>query len=248
MAKINVSIDDISPHPMSSTSVLKQCFKVIDRFPEVKFTLFIPIAYWRTVGHTATSEPLSIDKFPNFCHELLTLPASNFELAFHGLRHGVPGRSNNDEFQDVSFEEALQIVDKMIEVTTNAGLISVFKKVLRPPAWRMSPGAFAACESRGISTFALSPDDYAMATYKGAQQNRRVVYYTCCPPSKPLQLEDKTEIVYHACEWDRNALTDTFTDELINFLLKHEGKYEFCFIEDLLDVHETEQQWVNRIR
>ena len=34
--KVNISIDDVSPHPLSSTSVVNQCQKIIDEFPEVK--------------------------------------------------------------------------------------------------------------------------------------------------------------------------------------------------------------------
>jgi hypothetical protein len=42
MYKVNISIDDISPHPQSSTKVLDRCFELINVFPEIKFSLFIP--------------------------------------------------------------------------------------------------------------------------------------------------------------------------------------------------------------
>lgn len=232
--KINISIDDVSPHPRSSTRVLKQCHKVIEKFPDAKFTLFIPLAYWRTLGPTATPTELSIDSFPIFCEELHSLSRENFELAYHGLNHGIPGRSNNDELQSISIDVARGIIERMKAIATKAGLINEFKSVLRPPAWRMSTDAFQACLEAGITTFALSPDDYALATYCGIEKSVRHVMYNVCPPRKPLQLFEKTEVVYHACEWDESYLSDTQTNELIEFLEKNDGKFEFSFIEGLL--------------
>lgn len=64
---VNISIDDVSPHPLSSTKVLDQCFELIKYFPDIKFTLFVPAAYWRTMRKDiATKEPLRIDMFPYF--------------------------------------------------------------------------------------------------------------------------------------------------------------------------------------
>jgi uncharacterized protein DUF2334 len=231
--RINISIDDISPHPRSSTRVLKQCFRVIEKFPDVKFTLFIPIAYWRTQGVTATSTELSIDAFPAFCDELKALPKKNFELAYHGLNHGIPGRSNNDELQNIDLDEARGIIGRMKAIVTKAGLIDEFKGILRPPAWRMSPDAFQACLEAGITTFALSPDDYALSTYGGIEKNVRAVFFNVAPPFRPLAAFLSTEVVYHACEWDKNYLSDQLTDELLKFL--EQNRFEFVFLEGLLD-------------
>lgn len=233
VGKINISIDDVSPHPMSSTRVLQRCMQVIDVHPTVKFTLFVPVAYWRTIGTTATSAPLELSEHPKFCEELLSLPRENFEVAYHGLHHGIPGRSNNDELQNVGYDEACGIIERMVDGANRAGLGSVFKGILRPPAWRMSPHAFQAAEDLGIRTFALSPDPYAMATYAGAQSGRRVVYYNCCPPAKPLATYGKTEVVYHACEWDSNYLDASKAVELIDFLIAHPLRP--AFIEELVD-------------
>ena len=45
MYKVNISIDDVSPHPLSSVKVLERCYEIIKVFPDVKFSLFVPIAY-----------------------------------------------------------------------------------------------------------------------------------------------------------------------------------------------------------
>ena len=103
MNVLNISIDDVSPHPLSSVSVLERCFEIIDKFPTIKFTLFVPAAYWRTIGATSTEEPLWINRYPDFCSVLRQLPSKNFELGYHGLLHGIPNVSNNDELQSVHF-------------------------------------------------------------------------------------------------------------------------------------------------
>lgn len=232
---LNISIDDVSPHPMSSVRVLKQCERIIKEFPDVKFTLFVPIAYWRTVGHTATAEPLWLHEHPDFCDVLRGLDKNNYELAYHGLHHGIPGRSNNDELQHLSYDDALCVIDGMFEGVTKAGLIDAFKPIIRPPAWRMSPDAMRAFHDMGFTLFALSPDDYAMKTYGGAHASLRHVMYHCAPPQKPLVMrDDRLEIMYHACEWDSNYLSNEMTTELIAFLHEHVGEYEFSFIDGLM--------------
>ena len=109
MSKVNISIDDVSPHPKSSIIVINQCERIIKDFPNVKFTLFIPLAYWRTIPlppESVSSKPFRVDAFPDFCKFIKDLPSKNFEIAYHGLFHGIPGQSNNDEFKTISLEEA----------------------------------------------------------------------------------------------------------------------------------------------
>ena len=230
--KINISIDDISPHPQASIKVLDNCYKLIEKFEDIKFTLFIPLAYWRTIGKTATGHALKLDKYLELCNVLRSLP-SNFEIGYHGLFHGIPGISNNDEFQHLSFSEALKRFEMMKKIADNAKL--EFKKYFRPPAWRMSPEAIQAARQWGIKILALSPDLYAKTTYNKADETRNdVVYYNVNPPFKLLELYEKTEVVYHACEWDKNYLSEQKTDELIKFLLEKEKDLDFCFLEGLV--------------
>ena len=230
--KINISIDDVSPHPMSSIKVVDRCFEIIDEFPEAKFTLFIPVAYWRTQGETATKEPLLLSKFPDFCDSLRKLPRENFELGYHGVFHGIPNVSNNDELRDVSIQEARQIFKVMLMAAEEAGLKDLFKPILRPPAWRMPPEAFVAASECGIELFALTEKEYANVTYKGADKEYDTVYYNVNPPFDPLKIFDKTEMVYHACEWDQNYLDKQKTEELIEFL--KEKEVDFCFMKEML--------------
>jgi hypothetical protein len=121
----------------------------------------------------------------------------------------------------------------MFNIANGAGLFDAFKMVLRPPAWRMSPSAINAAKDAGFKCLALSPDEYAMNTYQGAESSIKHVMFNVCPPAKPLQLFDRTEIVYHACDWDPSFLSDSQTTALVSFLRDHEGQYEFSFIENL---------------
>lgn len=232
--KVNISIDDVSPHPFSSMKVLKNCEKVVRHFPSVKFSLFIPIAYWRTIKPgIATSRPLFIYEYPDFCEALKSLSPENYEICFHGFYHGIPGKSDNDEFQHLTYDEALLKFSQINEAVKKSGLEHIFKPIFRPPAWRMSSGAIEAAKHVGINVLALSPKEYAKNTYCGADESfENVVYFTCNPPFDPLASHENNEIVYHACEWDRNYFSDEMSNDLIAWLHSQEN-VEFSFIGDL---------------
>ena len=129
------------------------------------------------------------------------------------------------------------IVDKfnlIFDVVEKAGLKQDFKPVFRPPAWRMSPGAIEAAKDLGIQILALSPKQAYRDVYAGAEDAfLNVVYCTSTPPFDPLTLCSKTEVVYHACEWDKNYLDEAKTEELAEFLRENSDKVEFCFMEDM---------------
>lgn len=235
MYKVNISIDDVTPHPHSSIKVLDRCFELIDIFPNIKFTLFVPIAYYRTVPHPPQSickDPMYIDLFPDFCNTLLNLSDDNFELGYHGLYHGIPGKTNNDEFLNLSYSETYEKFKEMFGVCESAGLIDKMKPIFRPPAWKISPESIRALRDCGISVLALHRD-YKHIYNKEQKKKKDVVYATCNPPLKNLEWSDKTEIVYHACDWDRNYLSKDMSLSLIDFL-KSSDEYEFSFMKGLM--------------
>ena len=122
---------------------------------------------------------------------------------------------DNDEFKLIDYDGAVEKFNAMFEVVKRAGLYDKFKKIFRPPAWRMSPAAIKAAKDSNFDVLALASWDYALKSYAGEDKNfNKVVYETCCPPLKPLVMTQKTEIVYHACEWDRNYLSKEMTDKL----------------------------------
>jgi len=217
--KINISIDDVSPHPKSSIRVIGQCEKILKRVPGAKFTIFVPTAYWRTIPSPPESlceGPLRLSLFPDFCRALRDLPADAYEVGFHGHHHGIPGVTNNDELKTLSRDQAADVFSRMIREATEAGLADTFKMILRPPAWRLSPAAFDAAV--GIfDVLALHPGDEYLPVYRGRQfndhWNKRVVFADAVPPlmEKPASWET-LEVVFHACEWDRNYLSDQHVD------------------------------------
>lgn len=234
---VNISIDDITPHPHSSIKVLDRCYGMIDIFPNIKFTLFVPIAYYRTVPipvESVCEQPYYIDRFPDFCESLLELSDNNFELGYHGLYHGIPGNSNNDEFRHLNYDEACDKYKEMFDVCESAGLANKMKPIFRPPAWRMSPDAIRAARDFGIKILAFNDEAMYLDIYNGEQDRKNdVVYATCYPPMRPLELSNKTEIVYHACDWDKNYLSEDLCSDLIDFL-KSSDEYEFSFMKGLL--------------
>jgi hypothetical protein len=230
MYKVNISIDDISPHPQSSTKVLDRCFELINVFPEIKFSLFIPFQYWRTVGETASTSPYDIRDYPEFIDTIKSLPTRNFELCYHGLLHGVPGISNNDEFRYLNYDDALIKFKTMFGINDDLDL--KFKPYFRPPAWRMSSDSIEAAIDAGIELLALSNKDYVVSYYgENIKLFKNIVNYNVNPPFDPLNLYPDTEIVYHACEWDKNYLDKNQTEGLIKLFSNQD--IEFCFIDKI---------------
>jgi len=232
--KVNISIDDVSPHPMASVKVLDRCFELITAFPGIKFSLFVPIAYWRTqrIG-IQTKDPLVIWKFPEFCETLKSLPSSNFEVCYHGYYHGIPGENDNNEFLDIEYDEAIKRAKSMKRQVAKAGLSDLFKPIFRPPAWRMGPKAWDALNEEGFELFAVTDIDYAIKTYQGKDKEYKSNYSTVFPPFRPLEIKESCGIVYHACEWDRNYLSVKHTKDLEEFLTQHRDDIEFVFTEKL---------------
>ena len=239
MHKINISIDDVSPHPRSSLDVVEQCNRIITLFPEVKFTLFVPAAYWRTMKPgVSTNLPLQLHMFSDFCESLRSISKKNFEIGYHGFYHGIPGKTDNDEMRDLSYEGCCNLLEAIFEVVKKANLEDIFSPILRPPAWRMSHESFDACRDKGIEILALSPDTYSDGSLdygEKAKEFKSVVYYNVCPPQKELKLFPKTEIVYHACDWDKNYLNESQADDLIEFLQKNREDIKFCFMKEMID-------------
>ena len=234
MSLLNISIDDVSPHPRSSIKVINRCNELIDLFSDIKFTLFVPSAYWRTITET-TKKPLRLHEHPDFCDAIRNLNSKNFEIGFHGHLHGIPNISNNDEVASIGYKEAEKVFRKMLKTVARAGLSHTFKPIFRPPAWRMSKQAILASMDMGMEILALSKEDYAKKTYETLDKQEYTVYQTCNPPFKPLAITEKTEIVYHACEWDKNYLSKEKTQGLISFLKDHEQNIKFAFMEEMLN-------------
>lgn len=239
--KFAISIDDITPHPKSSIRVLDRCFELISEFPDIKFNLFVPTAYWRTMPSPIESiceRPLRLSEFPEFCDALRSLPFNNFEIGLHGYFHGIPGMSNNDEFRSIGFKEAENKFNQMFDEIYSARLDNHVRTIFRPPAWRMSPDAINAAFSCGISLLTLSPKEYAQQTYCNAHKvSGKFTLYDANPPFDELceSLSDskRYEVVYHACEWDKNYLSKDLAFQLNSWIKKNSERLQFSFLSDI---------------
>jgi hypothetical protein len=231
--KVNISIDDVTIHPRSNLSIMTHCDALIKVYPDIKFSFFIPTAYWRTMKRgTVTEDALNISRVPDFCDFIKSLPDKNFEIGYHGHYHGIPGKSDNDEFQYLNYDEAVQKIDTMFEESKKAGLYDKMKKIFRPPAWRLSPDSFRALSDKGFEVLALTNAPHAMESYEGQEKNYPCTFSNQYPPFSPLKVEDKCGIVYHACEWDKNYLNLDMKVQLDSFLMHSEC--EFVFLRDFL--------------
>jgi hypothetical protein len=111
-----------------------------------------------------------------------------------------------------------------------------FKPIFRPPAWRLSPGAFDA--ARGVfEILALHPSAVYREIYAGREVDEhwinRIVYQDAAPPIVKFPDEwDSLEIVTHACEWDRNYLSDSLADQIADLMIERSASG--VFIGDLL--------------
>ncbi len=241
-AVVNISIDDISSHPLSSDKCLSNCYRLIDLFPDVKISLFIPTAYWRTVDadgsllKTATEHPLYLNEDKDLCNTLKGLSKKNFEVCYHGFYHGIPGVSNNHEFKELNYEEARDRLYQMMEPVVKAGLINTFKKIIRPPSWYMSAESIRAARDLGFEYISLATDRKIRRSYQFEDKKAsNVTYYNICPPYSPYPEEVylKNNIVFHACEWSDNYFGEDNFKDLVSTLKAWRGDIRFGFTEDM---------------
>lgn len=228
MAILNISIDDVSPHINSSTTILDQCHNLTRKYPNIKFSLFIPMAYWRTLKNgQSTTEPLFLYKYKDTCDILRSLNSSNFELCYHGVYHGIPGLDNNNEFRDLSQKEADDKFEFMSNIAQRCGLS--FKNIFKPPAWKMSPFAIKSAKERNI-LLELCKSEQTLINYDREDTNVKVVYSTNCTPQLGISLEPIMTLTYHACNWDPSFFTP-LVDNLDRFINKNHHNIEFMFLE-----------------
>ena len=97
----------------------------------------------------------------------------------------------------------------------------------------MGPRAWDALSEQGIELFAVSDIDYALESYQGKDKEYRSNYSTVFPPFRELEIKESCGIVYHACEWDRNYLSEDHMVNLSDFLESHENNIDFVFMENL---------------
>lgn len=250
---INISIDDVSPFSISSTKVLNNCYDLIKIYPNIKFSLFIPMAYWRTIIRgtdkycTITDKPMYLSEYPEFTKKLKELPKENFELCYHGFYHGIPYIDNNNEFKFLNYDEAICKFNKMFQEAKKSEIFNKIKPIFRPPGWGMSSESIIAAKDSGIKVLALSPDPAHRDSYlKKDEEFSKVSYFSSSPPWYPLnRLTTRTSIVYHACEWSPNYLSKSEVNKIINIIKNSNNIKKFVFTEEISDFGSNYKEFLN---
>ena len=225
--RLNISIDDICPHPDCRNDVLDNCLRLIDKYSDIKFSLFIPMSYMR-LGE----EKYNLKDYPKFCKTLADLPINNFEFCWHGYLHGIKDKSSNDEFRYLGYGEAHGKIKDMFAVSQSVGLKERFSPVFRPPAFWISEGSLRALEDDSIAVVALSPLRHHVNSYRFSSSSGLIAtYWTSLPPQYPLQTSEDVSIVYHANSSSKNCFSGKLVEELTVFLNQYE--FDFSYMQDL---------------
>jgi len=152
-----------------------------------------------------------------------------------GLR--MEKTSNNDEFKHMPPENVAKYLTQMQDQMRYLGIEA--KPLFRPSAFRLNANVAKIAQDMGL-LLALHPDIPIEGKAERVDESK-IVYCTANPPFSPLGVgKPYTEIVYHACEWDKSYLDDSKTLELMDFLGEHRDAFvsNFFFMGDLLDGQE----------
>ena len=209
--RLNVSIDDISPHPKIGMDALNRLREIVESH-NIKVSLFVPTCVKR-FGDNEKKYYL-LEDYPKFVDELKSLP-QNFEICHHGHKHGKKDpKSNNDEFRYLSQQETVDILNRSREVFNNVGL--TVRPVLRPPGFWISKDAFKGCVEFGIKVLALNDSKRYMRSYgKAARRYKHVVFPGIQPKKK-----DAEEIFYHAGDDQPDYFSKKFARRVVRRLNK----------------------------
>lgn len=211
MRRVQIGIDDLSPRPTQSFELWDNVERLIEK--GFKIDAFVTFAMIRD-----SNGPYSILNSPTFMKRLEAISCiPEVALNVHGYHHGWEN-SNNDEFflgDKASLEERLSKIDNMIRVS---GLD--FKKVFRPPAFRICQNAIDLLIKYKYTHLSLVDGVTSGAYYRDLYSNLnfgslKVHYSNCAPPTDNL-VEGDLAITYHFSTWLANALSDKNTQELLD--------------------------------
>lgn len=225
MVNFNLSLDDFSPHPRAGLDfkAIRQCNRLIVKYPDIRINLFVPAAYCR-LGE----KPCFLSDNLTWVDQVKHLP-NNYRINLHGLYHrrtgGTKPVSNNDEWQFLNYSEA---VHKMSEMTNEFEIVGLdYHKTFRPPGWKISVGSARAFTEKGF-LIAGNTEYFNTINTKVSGLNWVSYNWDMTAPCKV----DRDVIAYgHTSDWTNNYMNDERYN-LIDFLLSS-SSFEFKFLEEL---------------
>ena len=230
MNKFNLSLDDYSPH--KATRDLTWANKLIEQYPNIKIDLFIPAAFCRLQeGRLIDYGPNYLSKNLDWVEEVKQLKP-NYNICLHGFYHRRSKKdyawnksyeeSNNDEFRYLVYRQAEVLLNRIEEEFDKVGL--KYKKVFRPPAWKISSEAVKLLKDRG----------YMIAGSKEWEKSNseakvKWISYNWDLLTKPP--EGDVVAYGHTSNWTTNYMNEERYNTIMNFL--KDKQFDFRFIEEM---------------
>ena len=222
MRRLVITLDDYSPRP--GTNDLSWCNKLIEKYPDIKFNLFTPVAFCR-LGEN----PYYISNHPEWIGAVKNLPESNYRINFHGVFHRRTGskhpESNNDEFQFLNTNETKGKIYKMKTEFKKSGIKVC--KTFRPPAWKISASAARVLTDDG---FVIAGDNKYYQKLKDSVSGMKWVSWNWDMIGPPPNDNDVV-IFSHSSSWTNNYFDKKVYSKILELL--DDNKFEFKFIEEL---------------
>lgn len=216
---VNISIDDVCPHPIMGLDAVYRVADLISLYPNLKCSIFMPT---RLCRYKYKEKKYPIEDYPDFIEKIKQLPPNNFEICYHGHLHGYEKtKSNNDEFRYINEEESFlkltesETIFEQVELKTS--------KVFRPPGFWMSKDAFAGCKKFGIKTLALNNKQNYLKCYNGANACYSNVIYIGKQPDDLKFIE----LLFHAGKDQKDFLNKIMLKQLKNKLKKWSPDFTF---------------------
>lgn len=226
MNYFSLTLDDMSPHPKAGLNFesIGWCNRLIDEFPDIKITLFVPAAYAR-LGE----KPYYLTKNLEWVKRVNDLPSKNYQIGLHGYFHrrvdGKHDPSNNDEVQFVSYAQMQHLIDLMEQEFKNAGLKHAM--LFRSPGWKISIQATMALNMRGYLVSGL--DDY----------------YKIIKPKWPhIKWISANWNMYEQCDVSGNVIACGHTS---NWTKNYFEEKRYNLVKDLLNKEKFAFKFVNEI-
>lgn len=224
----NLSLDDQSPYPTAGLNfeAVNWCDKLIKRWPDLKIDLFVPAAYTR-LGDTNFA---FLTKYPDWVKRMNDLPRENYRINPHGYFHarlsaGKHPKSNNDEFQYLSEQQASTVLGHMLGEFEAAGL--KYEKVFRAPGWKLSTSTAKVLTELG---FTIAGNQHYYDVLKDRVPGMCYLI-TNWELREDCVLKGNVFAAGHTSTWCDNFFDEKVYNRVVRLL--EAGEFEFKFLGEL---------------
>ena len=112
----------------------------------------------------------------------------------------------------------------MEDLLEKCNLKNIFHKIFRPPGWKINLDSMKAFIDNGYKLALFQKNKYDIPN----KYLNKISFINFTPPDIKLEKTDNDiHVVYHACEWLKNYVTNEKIDNLIKFYSKYKMNYSF---------------------